>query len=106
MKTPEWLETLFHGAAQAPAEASATISTTKGTVNAGDLVWVGSSLCKMQLGIRVPVGGIDYFKVVVAPLKRLRTGEWSPEVDSPIVVDTDAVSSTLCHCIVNGKWFF
>ena len=106
LKMPEWLETLFHGAAQAPAEASATISTTKGTVNAGDLVWVGSSLCKMQLGIRVPAGGIDYFKVVLAPLKRLPTGEWSPEVDSPIVVDTDAVSGTLCHCIVNGKVFF
>ena len=106
LKMPEWMETLFHGAAQAPAEASTTISTTKGTVNANDLVWVGTSLCKMQLGVRVPVGGTDYFKVVVAPLKRLPTGEWSPEVDGPLVVDADAMSGTLCHCVVNGKVFF
>ncbi len=108
IRLPPWARTVVSNiSAQGRFESSSKVTTPKGIVQTGDVVFFGDthkSRGKVSLLLRL-VGVQASFWAVVEPFVAVpgRVGEWFSRTSDTAVASMDVVSGAMCFCIVGDR---
>ena len=108
VKIPPWALSLLRGVAGESTIVSLSVTTPRGSVKNGDVLWISEpkTLVMVKLAVKVPNGDRGFrFLFIVKPFLPIIGGGWSDVLGEPVVVDSGSATSVCANVRIGVQVF-